>query len=473
MKRMKRIWSVEDAASILAAAFMALAVAFLLVGQASAAVQTSNATVEAPDPSGITFSLQVAGDPITSAVVEYQRASGNTSIGGSVRAEIPSRGSGVVTAQLLTNNGNSYIPVGTRFTYHGELTTESGETTTTEPVEFVFLDGRYSWQEIEEGGVTVFWYADAALAQSVLEASAGAVADMSELLQVDIDFPITVVLYGGGDDGIAAQRPRGGIYDEMSRTGGTRVAPDLVHVYDSLGLTWEDITRHEITHVVTSEAGDGAFTSIPSWLDEGLATYSQVNKGTRVDAVEFAIRTDDTLRLRNMVSPTNRAELIELFYGQSWYVIEYMISTYGEQSMADFLATIKAGNTTDTALGEVYGLDQDSLYNEWRVSVGLDPIEYEPVVEATTVAAPDATRAPMTLPTSVAGGSNSTSGGSGTASGGSDAGGSGSGSTDDGVEVASSDGGGNTMTAVIIGAVTLLLAGGLGFFGLRLLRSTS
>ena len=466
---MKRIWSLEDAVSTLAAAFTALAIAFLLVGHASAAVQTSNATVEAPDPSGITFSLQVAGDPITSAVVEYQRASGNTSIGGSVRAEIPSRGSGVVTAQLLTNNGTSYIPVGTRFTYYWKLTTEGGETTTTEPVEFVFLDGRYSWQMIEEGGVRVFWYADAALAQSVLGASAGAVADMSDLLQVEIDFPITVVLYGGGDDGIAAQRPRGGIYDEMSRTGGTRVAPDLVHVYDSLGLTWEDITRHEITHVVTSEAGDGAFTSIPSWLDEGLATYAQSNKGTRVEAVEFAIRTDDTLRLRNMASPTNRAELIELFYGQSWYVIAYMIDTYGEQSMADFLATIKAGNTTDAALREVYDLDQDSLYNEWRVSVGLEPIEYEPVVEATSIAAPDATRAPMTLPTSVARGDGSTSGAT---SGAGETGTSGSGDTDSGVAVVS-DEGSNTMTAVIIGAVTLLIAGGLGFFGVRLLRSSS
>src|SRR5690606_39786096 len=73
----------------------------------------------------------------------------------------------------------------------------------------------------------------------------------------DIDFPITVVLYAGGDDGIPAQRPRGGVYDEMSRTGGTRVAPDLVHVYDSLGLGWEDITRHEITHVRSEERRGG------------------------------------------------------------------------------------------------------------------------------------------------------------------------------------------------------------------------
>jgi len=470
---MKRIWSVTRGSSgtrgagLLLAAALALLVTFALVAPASAEVQASGATVESADPSSITFSIQVSGDPITEAVLEYQRASGSSSIGGSIRAEIPSRGAGLVTAQLPTNSSTAYIPIGTRFTYSWTLTTEGGETTETPAQQFVFLDGRYDWEMLEEDGVRVYWYADATLAQRVMTASASAVNDMSNLLQVEIDFPITVILYGGGNDGIAAQRPRGGVYDEMSRTGGTRVAPDLVHVYEALGLSWEDITRHEITHVVTSEAGDGAFTSIPSWLDEGLATYAQAEKGTRVDATEFAISTDTTLRLRNLASPTNRAELIELFYGQSWYVVEYMIDTYGEQAMADLLATIKAGNNTDAALREVYDLDQDSLYNEWRVSVGLEPIEYEPVAEATSGAVAEATRAPLTLPTSVARGEGSTSGAT---SGGSGNSGNGGGSGDP-VTVAEDDGDSQVMTAAIIGAITLLLAGGLGFFGLRLLRS--
>lgn len=446
------------------------AILFLVsVAPAAAEVQTANPRVETPDPSAITFLIEVSGEVITEARVDYQRASGASSIGGDVRAEVPSRGTGLVTATLATNSSTTYIPVGTRFTYSWTFTTESGERIETEPEEFVFLDGRYEWQMLEEDGVRVFWYADQALAQRVMTASASAVADMSDLLEVDIDFPITVVLYGGGDDGIAAQRPRGGVYDEMSRTGGTRVAPDLVHVYDSLGLPWEDITRHEITHVITSAAGDGAFTSIPSWLDEGLATYAQVNKGTREQATEFAISTDTTLRLRNLTSPTNRADLIELFYGQSWYVVEYMIDTYGEAAMADFLATIKAGNNTDTALQEVYDLDQDSLYNEWRVHVGLEPIEYEPVVEATRSAPADATRAPLTLPTSVARGEGATSG----STSGSSSGSAGDPPSGDAVvEVGDSEGGGsNAMTAAIIGLVTLVLAGGLGFLGLKMLRS--
>src|SRR5690606_37195813 len=142
---------------------------------------------------------------------------------------------------------------------------------------------------------------------------------------------------------------------------------------------------------VTAAAGDGAFTSIPSWLDEGLATYAQSQKGGRAAAVEIAIQTDSTLRLRNLQAPTNRAELIELFYGQSWSTVQYLIDTYGEESMAELLATVQEGNTTDQALEEVYGFDQDGLYNEWRVANGLAPIEFEAIPDATSVS-PDATR---------------------------------------------------------------------------------
>ena len=447
--------------SVAAAALLA----FALVATASAEVQTSNLTVSSPDPSAIVFSVQVSGDPITSATLSYRRASGPTSIGGDLPGEVPSRGTGTVTATLGTNNGTAYIPVGTRFTYQWILRTEGGDTIETAPQEFTFLDGRFDWQRLDQGGVTVYWYADAVLAQSVLDASAGAVADMSELLDTEIDFPITVVLYAGGDDGLAAQQPRGGVYDELSRTGGTRVAPDIVHVYDSLGLGWQDITRHEITHVVTAEAGDGPFTKMPSWLDEGLATYAQSNKGTRVGAVEAAIASDNTLRLRNLNAPVNRADQIELFYGQSWRVVEYLIDTYGGDKMAELLATIKAGNTADQAFEEVYGFDQDGLYNEWRVSVGLEPIEFAPIAQATTTAPTEATRAPLTLPTSVSAGSSSNSDSTSGATGAGDSDGAGD-------EVATGDGGnGNVVTAAIIGVVTLVLAGGLGFFGLKLLRA--
>ncbi len=66
---------------------------------------------------------------------------------------------------------------------------------------------------------------------------------------------------------------------------------------------------------------------------------------------------------------------VNLFYGQSWSLVSFLIDTYGEESFAQLFAEIKRGNTTDTALETVSGFDQDGLDNEWRASVGLPPRE--------------------------------------------------------------------------------------------------
>ncbi|MEX2374236.1 MAG: hypothetical protein WD942_01450, partial [Dehalococcoidia bacterium] len=192
------------------------------------------------------------------------------------------------------------------------------------------------------------------------------------------------------------------------------------------------------------------------------ATYAQVNKGGRLTATNFAIQGDTTIRLRNMVAATNRPELIDIFYGQSWFIVEYIIATHGADSFAAIFASLKAGNRIDDALTEVLGVDQDGLYNEWRVSVGLEPSEFAEAAGA--IARPDATRAPLSIPTSVAGGTTSTTGG--------DSARPDSGSGADGSVGAATDAGGNTTMAIMIAAVALLVAGTLGGIVFRLMRSS-
>ncbi len=52
---------------------------------------------------------------------------------------------------------------------------------------------------------------------------------------------------------------------------------------------------------------------------------------------------------------------MNLFYGQSWSLVSFLIDTYGEDDFAQLFAEIKGGVTTDSALDTVYGFDQDGL----------------------------------------------------------------------------------------------------------------
>jgi hypothetical protein len=220
-----------------------------------------------------------------------------------------------------------------------------------------------------------------------------------------VPYPVKVMVWRSESEGELAMRPRGGIFDATVITGGQRVAPDLLFVFQPA----RDVIRHEAAHIVTKVAGDGAFTQVPSWLDEGTAVYMQPDPGFGYNAaLQAGIRGDRTLSLRGLTSPPGTPGRVDLFYGQSWSVVSYMLDVYGAPAFADLYRTVKAGDLIDDALEAVYGFDQDGLYNEWRAANGLAPIA---VAErpGTSVPAPvEATVPPLSLPGSSPSGGGAT-----------------------------------------------------------------
>ncbi|PKN81210.1 MAG: hypothetical protein CVU47_07655 [Chloroflexi bacterium HGW-Chloroflexi-9] len=427
----------------------------LLSSAVAANVQVTAQSVETPDPMSVVFRLRATTPGgLQEAVVNYRVLNPDGNVGGSVRPTVTSGGTQDLSATLLTNNGERYIPVGSVFVYSWALTDADGVVHTTDEQQFVFLDGRFQWQSRSEGDVTVYWYGPTdAQAIQALQATADSIADNEALLRVQMPYAVRVVVYPNESAGELAQRPRGGSFDAQVVTGGARVASDLLHIYDSLG-GFVDVTRHEAGHLVTKVAGDGPFTTIPSWLDEGVAVYSQTGPGGGyLSALAAGIASNSTIRLRSLAGPVNEASQVNLFYGQSWAVVAFMIDTYGEEAFAELFATVKGGEPIDAALRATYGVDQDGLYNDWRESVGLARIDFSLIPDATAVPRAEGTRAPLGIPTSVSGGTTPTE----TAA-------------SDGSAETGSEGGSNTMTAVIIVVVTLLVAGGLGGVGLRLMR---
>ena len=315
-----------------------------------------------------------------------------------------------VAFTLETRTAQRYIPVGSVFVYHWELVDRAGDTLQTPDREFTFLDGRYNWQQRTDGRTTVFWYGRGEdRAMGALRATQQALEQVGSLLETEVPYPIRLVVYASESDGELAMRPRGRVFDELVTTGGQRVAPDLLLVFtpDS------DVVRHEVAHIVTHVAGDGPFTSLPAWLDEGTAVYAQSSPGAGYSvAVDFAVVTDNPLSLRSMQAASNRVDQINLFYGQSYSTVDFLVETFGQEQFAELFRVHFGGLPIDRALEEVYGLDQNGLYNAWRETHGLDRLALAtpaagsgaPPVEATRapigVAAPGGAATPATAPPS-------------------------------------------------------------------------
>jgi hypothetical protein len=420
---------------------------------AAADAQAPETSVTTRDPAGITFAVRSSmPSGLKSARLEYFVANPDGNVGGGGDGTIAG---GDASFTLQTNGNQRYIPVGSVLKYYWVLTPNEGAQITTPEQDYLFLDGRFTWKSRSDGPVTVWWYGNAdAKALTALNAAKASLEQTGALLEANVTYPIRLVVYVSEDEGRPAKRPTSPTFDAQIQTGGQRVAPDLVFVF----ANDVDVVRHEVAHIVTHLAGDGP-APMPAWLDEGVAVYSQTQPGFGyTSGVQGAIATDRAFSLRSINSPTGNPNLVNVFYGQSWSTVKYLVDTHGQAKFAELFRVLKAGARIDDGLMRVYGFNQDGLYNAWREKNGLKPVAVTQI-EVPGAAAAQATRAPLGVPSGgLTSGATMEAGGGGTASSGSD-----------GAEASNGDS--SRTAAIAVLGVTLLLAVALGGGGFYLLRS--
>lgn len=378
---------------------LALALAMALTaGLAAGSARAQGIEVTAQDvatnfPEEIVFRLSASSDvDVQEAIVRYQILPDGVPAYGAPEFEPGPQVQ--VNFHLSANDGQIYIAPGAEILYHWEIEDAAGNKLSTEPTTFVYEDTRFDWESASEGNVSVHWYGGAD-AQSYLRVARDTLDRMSALLGAQVDFPVKVWIYDDNDDMLAALPRRSQGQEIERRTAGVRVASDTVLMLADGG---GDILRHELTHVVTSAAGEGPYGGVPAWLDEGTAMYAQSEPGEAfTSALEGAVRRDRLLSVRSMTSPTGDPDKVTLFYGQAWSLVRFLVEEYGEEKFAQLYATFKEGSTTDNALQQVYGFDQEGLEDAWRASLGLAPRQ-----RATVTPSPTATPAqpsPRATPT--------------------------------------------------------------------------
>lgn len=397
-------------------------------------------------PSSITFRARVStSSPLKTAALVYEVSNptgGN--VGGQGQSAISGGTREDLAFTLETRTSQRYIPVGSVIRYYWNIADADGATQRTPPQEFVFLDGRYQWQSRTDGQVTAYWYgSNTSFAATALAAAKSSLDDTGKLLGVRVGYPVRLLIWSSTAEGADAVRLGQRVETEQTRLGGERVSPDVVFVFQRA----PDVVRHEVAHIVTHVAGDGAFSRVPSWLDEGTAVFEQAeNDLSYALALQQGIQADKVLSLRSINTQPGQSDLTLLFYGQSFATVQYLVKQYGAEQFAKLYQALFSGARIDDALQQVYKFDQDGLYNEWRKSVGLKPAPVQP--RGSNAAGPlaEGTLGPLGLATP-------DKGQAGTAP-----------------ESGGTSGGGVPVAGVIVGLVTLLLAGGLGGGAFVLLR---
>ncbi len=142
---------------------------------------------------------------------------------------------------------------------------------------------------------------------------------------------------------------------------------------------------HEIAHLVFRQFVGVNNSQVPLWLDEGVALW-QEKLGARAERLEGIVRQAASERRLISLSSLSGAQetnhlptwasqqSISIFYAESFSLVKFLISRYGEARFAEFVRHLKNGDTLEESMRGTYGSsfrNLSSLEYEWQHSLEI------------------------------------------------------------------------------------------------------
>jgi hypothetical protein len=308
-------------------------------------------------------------------------------------APVQARGT---SATYTWDTSADHVTPNTPVTYQWRAT-DGDEVTVSDPGTLRYDDDRpgLDWQSANLGDATVHWYGDAETqARRFGELTAVGVQRAEDLLGTTLAGPVDVFVYQSRDDFFGALGP--GAREWTGAAAFTEIRTIFMWNSDSAGdqAYLEQAMIHEVTHVVFADATDNPYHEPARWLNEGLATWAEDFDGAdeaaivRVEAAGGGLFAFPAIEAQFPIGDRGG----RLSYAQGTAMIDRIVDTYGEGSLAEIAAAYRAGASDAEALEAGTGVPADQLYDDFYAAYGVDapqPITPQPI-PASNVDRPEA-----------------------------------------------------------------------------------
>lgn len=317
----------------------------------------------------LTFTVTVTGDaPIIEATVFFQ-AGGAAPIGIPARSFEPAP---QVTVTAHAEFGADAPKAFTAIRYWWEIVDRSGNRLRTETQSLTYVDNRFAWQELIEGGVRVHWYqGDSGLGALVASIAAETLPRLQQQLGVAPPSPIDIYVYASLADLRSA-------VELMGRPWlGGQARPELGVVMlaappgDSAASQLRRDVPHELSHLMVYVATAPRYDNVPAWLDEGLATLNENEPNSmRAVALENALVADEVPPLESLCGafPVDGSAALAA-YAQSEGVVQQIVDVYGSEGIAALLSAYRDGATCAGGVERGLNTTLNGLDLRWRSSL--------------------------------------------------------------------------------------------------------
>ncbi len=348
-------------------------------------------------PNSITFQATLSSTAkITSIILEY--GDQEETCGQVIAKAFPqfTPGTSVNAEWTWDMRQSGSLPPGAQIWWRWRYTDASGKETVSGQKTITWLDDIHDWQTLTEGHLRLHWYkSDKSFAKGLLANAYNGLARVEKDAGLTADQPIDLYIYADNDD------MKDAILYEPSWTGG-QAFPEYNIVIIGISpsdLSWGQRAEvHELTHVLVGHLTFTCLGGVPTWLNEGLAVYSEGELDSQSQRqLDDAIKSDTLLTVRSLSGSFSEvSSKAYLSYSESYSIVRFLIEKHGREQMTALLVALRDGNTVDEALTQVYGFNIEGLEDAWRQSIGARPR----AAEAEPTAVPTPTYVPTIVPIS-------------------------------------------------------------------------
>jgi hypothetical protein len=276
------------------------------------------------------FHLQAKADvPIESIVLSYRTSDAqNTRV-----IELSFEPATAVDVEHVHQVSERYIRPFVEISYWWTIGGTDGTQLTTDPQSFDYIDDRFPWQSLNEGGAVVYWYERGDRAAEVEVAAEALDVAVEAISRAVLDIPlealaktIDIYLYANPDDlrlALPAGLPSGAEALTLYETNVVVIpyGPEPAHI-----PALQRIVPHEVTHALIHEATRSDYDRVPLWLAEGLATsveHTFVPDPGAQALLDEALARRELFRLETLCAgfPNTDQDARRLAYAQSASVV--------------------------------------------------------------------------------------------------------------------------------------------------------
>ena len=363
---------------------------------ASLSPSVTNNEISLNFPESATFRATFSSDAnITSVVLEYGNK--QQTCGQVIAKAFPqfTPGKTVEAEWIWEMRQSGSLPPGAQLWWRWRVTDADGQETATETKTATWLDDIHNWQTMNDGDyVRLHWYeGDQAFATDLAKSAYDGLLFNETQSGLKAEAPIDIYIYASTND------LKDAIFYEPSWTGG-QAFPDQNIVI--LGISQSDLDWgrnaivHELTHVLVGHLTFSCLGDVSTWLNEGLAVYSEGELDLASEnQLKDAIRDDTLLTVRSLNGGFSEvADKAYLSYSQSYSITKFLVETHGQQKMTSLLVSLRDGLTIDEALMQTYGFNIEGLEAAWRDAIGAQPLS----VSAQPTSQPTPTFVPTIIP---------------------------------------------------------------------------